>query len=168
MLEGSTARGKILRTRMLSHLRTAPSRTPSRARGSPARRLAVLALWPKGGVPHGPGIEIHGHGNGLRATRRAWQSAHDLHDELTWVAEAGATASSVISAGAVTRATHGQIYLRSTASLRIARRLRWPWSLLSGLLIIPRPLRDLVYRLVAAIRHQLAGRSNACEIQALG
>lgn len=24
---------------------------------------------------------------------------------------------------------HGQIYLRSTASLRIARRLRWPWSL---------------------------------------
>jgi predicted DCC family thiol-disulfide oxidoreductase YuxK len=59
---------------------------------------------------------------------------------------------------------HGQIYLRSTASLRIARRLRWPWSLLGGLLIIPRPLRDLVYRLVAAIRHQLAGRSNACEI----
>src|SRR5713226_9322322 len=36
---------------------------------------------------------------------------------------------------------HGQIYLRSTASLRIARRLRWPWSLLGGLLIIPRPLR---------------------------
>ena len=59
---------------------------------------------------------------------------------------------------------HGQIYLRSTASLRIARRLRWPWSLLGGLLIIPRPLRDLVYRLVAAIRHQLAGQSNACEI----
>jgi predicted DCC family thiol-disulfide oxidoreductase YuxK len=59
---------------------------------------------------------------------------------------------------------HGQIYLRSTASLRITRRLRWPWSLLGGLLIIPRPLRDSVYRLVAAIRHQLADQSNACEI----
>src|SRR5688572_28647870 len=58
----------------------------------------------------------------------------------------------------------GQIYLRSTASLRIARRLRWPWSLLGGLLLIPRPIRDLVYDLVAAIRHRLAGRSNACEI----
>ena len=60
---------------------------------------------------------------------------------------------------------HGQIYLRSTASLRIARRLRWPWSpcwpVSSSSLAA---LRDLVYRLVAAIRHQLAGRSNACEI----
>ena len=58
---------------------------------------------------------------------------------------------------------HGQIYLRSTASLRIARRLRWPWSLLGGLLIIPRRASRSC-RLVAAIRHQLAGRSNACEI----
>jgi predicted DCC family thiol-disulfide oxidoreductase YuxK len=32
------------------------------------------------------------------------------------------------------------------------------------LLIVPRPLRDLVYRIVAAIRHRLAGYSNACEI----
>ena len=58
----------------------------------------------------------------------------------------------------------GQVYLRSTASLRIAARLTWPWSAARVLLWVPRPLRDLAYRIVAAIRHRLAGRSNACEI----
>ena len=58
----------------------------------------------------------------------------------------------------------GQVYLRSTASLRIARRLRWPWSMAGALLIVPRPLRDAAYRVVAAIRHRIAGTSNACEI----
>ena len=58
----------------------------------------------------------------------------------------------------------GQVYLRSTATLRIARRLPWPWSMARAFLIVPRPLRDAAYRVVAAIRHRLAGRSNACEI----
>ena len=58
----------------------------------------------------------------------------------------------------------GQVYLRSTASLRIARRLPFPWSLAGALLVVPRPIRDLAYRAVAAVRHRLAGPSNACEI----
>ena len=58
----------------------------------------------------------------------------------------------------------GQVYLRSTASLRIARRLPQPWRLFGLALAVPRPLRDGVYRLVAAVRHRIAGRSNACEI----
>lgn len=58
----------------------------------------------------------------------------------------------------------GQVYLRSTASLRIARRLGFPWSLAGVFLIVPRPIRDAVYRIVAAVRHRLAGSSNACEI----
>ena len=58
----------------------------------------------------------------------------------------------------------GQIYLRSTASLRIARRLPFPWSLAGALLVVPRPLRDAVYRVVAAVRQRLAGSSNACEV----
>ena len=57
-----------------------------------------------------------------------------------------------------------QVYLRSTASLRVARRLTPPWNLAGAFLIVPRPLRDFVYRGVAAVRHRLAGRSNACEI----
>lgn len=58
----------------------------------------------------------------------------------------------------------GQVYLRSTATLRIARHLGFPWKLAAALLWIPVPLRDAVYRVVAALRHRLAGRSNACEI----
>jgi predicted DCC family thiol-disulfide oxidoreductase YuxK len=58
----------------------------------------------------------------------------------------------------------GQVYLRSTATLRIASRLPFPWKLAGSLLWIPRPIRDGVYRIVAAIRHRIAGRSNACEI----
>jgi len=58
----------------------------------------------------------------------------------------------------------GKVYLRSTATLRIAARLPWPWNLARVFLLVPVPLRDAVYRLVAAIRHRLAGPSNACEI----
>ena len=58
----------------------------------------------------------------------------------------------------------GRLYLRSTAVLRVARRLSFPWWLASGALAVPEILRDPVYRVVAAIRHRIAGRSNACEI----
>ena len=58
----------------------------------------------------------------------------------------------------------GQLHLRSTATLRIAARLTAPWSWCRVLLAVPRPIRDGVYRIVAAVRHRLAGRSNACEV----
>ena len=58
----------------------------------------------------------------------------------------------------------GHVYLRSTAVLRIARRMRFPWRLASAGLVIPTAMRDPVYRVVAAVRHRLAGTSNACEI----
>jgi predicted DCC family thiol-disulfide oxidoreductase YuxK len=57
-----------------------------------------------------------------------------------------------------------QLYLRSTAVLRIAGHLHAPWRYARTLLLVPRPIRDTVYRFVAAVRHRLAGRSNACEI----
>ena len=57
------------------------------------------------------------------------------------------------------------VYLRSTASLKIALHLNTPWRLAAKVcLLVPRPLRDGVYRIVAAIRHRLAGKSNACEV----
>jgi len=58
----------------------------------------------------------------------------------------------------------GQVFVRSTATLRIAGQLSWPWSLARLLLYVPRPVRDTVYRLVAAVRRRIAGRSNACEV----
>lgn len=58
----------------------------------------------------------------------------------------------------------GQVYLRSTATLRIAAKLSAPWSWARVFLWIPVPIRDAAYRVVAAIRMRVAGRSNACEI----
>jgi predicted DCC family thiol-disulfide oxidoreductase YuxK len=58
----------------------------------------------------------------------------------------------------------GQVFVRSTAALRIAARLPWPWSMSRVFLYVPRPIRDGVYRVVAAVRHRIAGRSSACEI----
>jgi predicted DCC family thiol-disulfide oxidoreductase YuxK len=58
----------------------------------------------------------------------------------------------------------GQLHRKSTAVLRIARRLPLPWSLAALFLAVPRPVRDAAYGVVAAVRHRLAGRSNACEI----
>jgi predicted DCC family thiol-disulfide oxidoreductase YuxK len=59
---------------------------------------------------------------------------------------------------------NGRVYLRSTASLRIAARLTWPWSSLRVALLVPAPVRDAVYRVISAIRRRVAGVSNACEI----
>jgi len=57
-----------------------------------------------------------------------------------------------------------QIFLRSTALLKVAARMRAPWRYAAVLLVVPRPIRDLVYRMIAAVRHRIAGPSNACEI----
>ena len=58
----------------------------------------------------------------------------------------------------------GEVFLRSTAALRIMRRLNAPWRWAGVLLLVPLPIRDGVYRVIASVRHRLAGESNACEI----
>ena len=58
----------------------------------------------------------------------------------------------------------GEVYQRSTAALRIMKRLNAPWRWAAVLLWVPLPIRDAVYRVIAAVRHRLAGESNACEI----
>lgn len=58
----------------------------------------------------------------------------------------------------------GEISLRSTAVLKIAQRMTAPWRWAGVLLFVPRPVRDAVYRVIAAIRHRIAGEANACEV----
>jgi predicted DCC family thiol-disulfide oxidoreductase YuxK len=57
-----------------------------------------------------------------------------------------------------------RVYDRSTAALRIARRLRFPWWLLYGLIAVPRPLRDLVYGFIARNRYRWFGRTEQCRL----
>jgi predicted DCC family thiol-disulfide oxidoreductase YuxK len=56
----------------------------------------------------------------------------------------------------------GRLYTRSTAALRIARGLGFPWALIYGLIVVPRPLRDWVYDLIARYRYRWFGRRDSC------
>ena len=56
------------------------------------------------------------------------------------------------------------VYTRSTAALRIARYLRFPWNLLSVFLLIPAFLRNAVYSVLAHNRYKWFGQEDACRI----
>ena len=58
----------------------------------------------------------------------------------------------------------GSTYVRSTAVLRIARRLPFPWKLAYVFIIIPRPIRDFFYRMLASNRYRLFGKRDTCRI----
>lgn len=55
-----------------------------------------------------------------------------------------------------------KVYTRSTAVLRIARRLDGLWPLAYGFVAIPKPLRDVAYDFVAKRRYQIFGRRDTC------
>ena len=50
----------------------------------------------------------------------------------------------------------------SDAGLAIAEGLGWPWRALGVLRVVPRPLRDAVYGLVARNRYRWFGRRERC------
>lgn len=59
---------------------------------------------------------------------------------------------------------NGIVYARSSAALRIARRLSGAWPLLFALYIIPAFIRDFFYNIIAANRYRIWGRTNECQI----
>ena len=52
----------------------------------------------------------------------------------------------------------------STAALRIARRLGAAWPLFYGAMLVPRFLRDPIYRWVARNRYRWFGKKESCEL----
>jgi predicted DCC family thiol-disulfide oxidoreductase YuxK len=58
----------------------------------------------------------------------------------------------------------GKVYTRSTAALRIARRLTFPWPLAFVFFAVPRPLRDWFYAVVARHRYRWFGRRDHCMV----
>ena len=66
--------------------------------------------------------------------------------------------------GTIVLVEEDRVSTRSTAALRIARRLRWPWPLAYGLIVVPRPVRDAVYRLIARTRNRWFGRRTTCMV----
>ena len=58
----------------------------------------------------------------------------------------------------------GRAWRKSRAALHIARRMDAPWPLLWPLMIVPRPLADLVYGLIAKNRYRIFGKLDTCMI----
>ena len=58
----------------------------------------------------------------------------------------------------------GTCYRESTAALRIARRLNGGWRLFYALIIVPRPVRDIVYRWIARNRYRWVGKRDTCRV----
>jgi predicted DCC family thiol-disulfide oxidoreductase YuxK len=58
----------------------------------------------------------------------------------------------------------GKAWRKSRAALRIARRMDAPWPLLWPLIVVPRPVADFVYGLVAKNRYRIFGKLDTCMI----
>lgn len=58
----------------------------------------------------------------------------------------------------------GRIYTKTTAALRIAKQLSGGWPLLYAFIIIPAPIRDVVYNIIAKYRYKWWGERDACMI----
>ncbi|OFX84338.1 MAG: hypothetical protein A2W99_01060 [Bacteroidetes bacterium GWF2_33_16] len=57
-----------------------------------------------------------------------------------------------------------KIFFKSDAVLKIAAKLGGTCSILPGLRIIPKPIRDFLYDLIAKYRYKLFGKKNKCVI----
>lgn len=57
-----------------------------------------------------------------------------------------------------------RVHTKSSAALRVAKELSGPASLLFGFIIVPKPLRDWVYSIVAKNRYKWFGKQNQCWI----
>lgn len=55
-------------------------------------------------------------------------------------------------------------YTKSTAALRISKKLSGAWPLLYGFIIIPKPFRDWVYGYIAKNRYRWFGKQESCMI----
>lgn len=63
---------------------------------------------------------------------------------------------------------HGRALERSDAALAIARGMPFPWRTAVAFRVLPRGLRDALYRIVARNRYRWFGRNEACMVPTAG
>ncbi|MCY8485824.1 thiol-disulfide oxidoreductase DCC family protein [Bacillus atrophaeus] len=56
----------------------------------------------------------------------------------------------------------GKVYTKSTAAIKVFRHLRGAWRFSVVLLAVPRPVRNMVYSLIAKNRYKWFGKKNEC------
>ncbi|MGH7177315.1 MAG: thiol-disulfide oxidoreductase DCC family protein [Tepidisphaeraceae bacterium] len=70
--------------------------------------------------------------------------------------------------GSMVVVENGAARTSSSAALRVARGMRFPWPMLYGLIVVPPFVRDAVYNAFAARRYRWFGRSDACPLPPAG
>ena len=58
----------------------------------------------------------------------------------------------------------GHVFTKSTAALRVIRQLSWWWPLYYACVLVPTPIRDVVYDFVARHRYRWMGRTATCRV----
>ncbi len=58
----------------------------------------------------------------------------------------------------------GELYQKSTAALKIVRKLKGAWPALYIFIIVPKLLRDFIYDFIARNRYRWFGKKDACMI----
>jgi predicted DCC family thiol-disulfide oxidoreductase YuxK len=98
-----------------------------------------------------------------------WVLRHDRRTTLRFAPLQGQTYAALDLPGKPTDMSSlvllrdGRLFTRSSATVRMLRLLGGIWPLIGALLwLIPKPLRDWGYRLVARNRYKIAGRADAC------
>lgn len=128
---------------------------------------------PLGDAPAAQAIVIYDGDCALCARSIQFIAAHDPHVQFRFTASRTEPGRELLAhhgldlpagPGTMVFVEAGQAYVRSTAALRIARRLSWPWRALSVGLVVPLSIRDGVYRVVSRYRYRWFGARDACAI----
>jgi predicted DCC family thiol-disulfide oxidoreductase YuxK len=96
----------------------------------------------------------------------------DKHDRLRfgllqYAEKLGATESikqNISNTDSVALIANDKVYFRSTAVLKILKRLGRGWQFFYVLMLIPKPIRDWVYDFVAHNRYRWFGKKDACMV----
>lgn len=57
---------------------------------------------------------------------------------------------------------NNRYYSKSSAALRVCKNLKGLWKLFYSLLIVPRPIRDFFYEIIAKNRYKWFGKKDSC------
>lgn len=58
----------------------------------------------------------------------------------------------------------GKKHIKSTAGLKVLKMLGWPLNIFYIFIIIPAPIRDVVYNLIAKSRYKVFGKKESCMV----
>jgi predicted DCC family thiol-disulfide oxidoreductase YuxK len=102
----------------------------------------------------------------------AWLIRHDSRGHFLIAGSAGDVGVAVVAAAGldshITSSTllmwNGTAHVRSGAIIAVARGLPWPWRAVTGIRLIPRFVRDAVYRYVASRRPRMRADDPSCGV----